>query len=142
MRLWLTYLSILIAGIGTVILLFSFSTNPEIQIVGEWNEIVWAYDQKEMPSSKRTESSGFLIHEAEVWTFLPDGRLLLEGDSSTSEALWSLKGRGHILQLKYDNDYIENYNIDVLDNNELVLNFEDGLEVRGLSKLTFSRLKR
>lgn len=142
MKLWLTYLSFLFTGIGVVVLLLNFSTNPESQIVGKWDEIVWEYEQQEMPSSKRSQSNGFLIHEAEVWNFLPDGTLVLEGDSSHSEASWSIKGRGHILQLKYANNYIENYNIDALGNNELVLNFEDGLEVRGLSKLTFNRSKK
>lgn len=80
-------------------------------------------------------------HEAETWCFLPDGRLRLvfENDSIITEARWVMKGRGHILKIIYDAETFELYDIKELTKNEMVLNYDIGMEVRGIAKLKFEK---
>ncbi len=145
MKLWFTYSLAFISGLIVIIMLLSFSTNPEEIIVGKWDEVTWQYEQQEISLEEKELigklSQNFLIHEAEKWNFEPDGTLLLTTDKGeVKKAWWRIKGRGHILQIRYSEDYTENYNIDVLTNDSLVINFEDSIEIRGISKLTFNRL--
>ncbi len=131
MRLWITYVFFLLLGVGFFCLLLSFSENPEQAIVGEWEEVEYNYE---------AHDKNVMIHKDEVWDFQPGGTFQIIASGETQKGNWSIKGRGHILQLKYSNSYIENYNIDVLKEGELVLNQEEDLEVRGISKLTFKKI--
>jgi hypothetical protein len=127
----------------------SFSQSPEKKIVGLWSEKSWEYERvnkvgdtnsKEITDDvKKIIGQHLLIHEAETWQFLPNGKLLLKSGSTERLVDWKIKGRGHILQLKYDDNIVENYNLTELDNNTMILNFDSEIQARGIAKLTFEK---
>ena len=81
-------------------------------------------------------------HEAEYWEFSPDGRLVIaKRDGSRLRTRWRLKGRGHVLTVRDPNEGFEIYDVKALDRNELVLNYDVGMEVRGIARLTFRRIE-
>jgi hypothetical protein len=59
------------------------------------------------------------------------------GTDTAREVRWKLKGRGHILELEYDNRIVEHYNLTELNDNTMVLNFDSDIQVKGIAKLTF-----
>jgi hypothetical protein len=125
--------------------------NPERLVLGEWDELVWAYDKVNSNDSnvakyktitdevKNNIGENLIIHESEHWHFLPNGVLLLKGKNSVKKAHWIIKGRGHILQIKHEDKGIENYNIVHISDHQLVLNFEWDIEIRGIAQLSFNR---
>ena len=56
------------------------------------------------------------------------------------EISWNIKGRGNILELKYDNNNVEHYSLTELSDNKLVLNFDTNTHTRGIARLTFEKL--
>lgn len=129
--------------------MLKFSDNPERSIVGEWKELAWEYEKTNIPIAERNKISSAeikknigqkrIIHEAETWTFLANGKLKLAGKNSLKIVDWRIKGRGHILQIKYENNLVENYNISVLGKDKLILWFESDFEVREITKLIFNK---
>lgn len=149
MKITTTYTVVFLVIVATIFTLMSFSQSPEKKIVGQWNEKSWEYERvnkvgdtnsKEITDDiKKIIGQHLLIHEAETWQFLPNGKLVLKSGSSERLVDWKIKGRGHILQLKYDDNVIENYNLTELDNNTMVLNFDSEIQARGIAKLTFEK---
>lgn len=125
--------------------------SPEEVILGEWQEKKWEYEMvytksdievlKETLSEDVKDQLGkhLVIHTAEKWNFLPDGTLQLIGNEDEKIVHWRLKGRGHILELKYNDGVTEHYNLTLLDQSTMVLNFDSDIQVRGLAKLTFEK---
>lgn len=151
MKLWLVYIIIFSLGLISFIVLITKSSSPEEQILGEWKEMSWDYEKVNKPNkaSLRDYSSAeikqligqdLVIHEAEKWEFLPNGQLKLIGEDTIKMVNWRIKGRGHILQIKYDDGVIENYNITVLRNKKLVLNFDLDVKAKGIAQLTFNKI--
>lgn len=150
-RLWIIYTGLFLSGIIAIIITLVLTESPEKLILGEWDEVKWEYERvnKTMENKKKNDhlsheiknvvGQDLIIHQAESWRFLPDGVLELKKKDQIQRVHWSIKGRGHILQLHYNNHFIENYNIDRLKNNELTINFEADIEVRGIAKLTFKK---
>jgi hypothetical protein len=142
-----------LAGIIPFFILINFSSSPERQILGEWDELTWEYERVNITSEdsldrkaitddvKELIGQDLVIHQAEKWVFLPNGRLKLISENEEKTIGWRLKGRGHILQLKYSNDTVENYSLTELDKNRMVLNFESDVHARGIAKLTFEKKK-
>lgn len=149
MKITTTYTVVFLVIVATIFTLMSFSQSPEKKIVGQWNEKSWEYERvnkvgdtnsKEITDDiKKIIGQHLLIHEAETWQFLPNGKLVLKSGSTERLVDWKIKGRGHILQLKYDDNVIENYNLTELDNNTMVLNFDSEIQARGIAKLTFEK---
>lgn len=129
------------------VLVLRASINPEKQILGTWEEVDWDYENNfsvkdDSSHDVKTElSKDLIIHKREIWKFLPNGVLQLSGEDGYENLEWRVKGRGHILQLKHQKTKIENYNIDLLNDSTMVINFEVDLEVRGIAKLTFRKTK-
>lgn len=154
MKLFGIYIGVFLLGLGSFLLMLGASASPESQILGKWEETKWEYEKMDKSSVcpdkrsidsdaiKQIAGKNLLIHQSETWHFYPKGRLVLTGGGVVKTAEWRIKGRGHILQLRHANKTVENYNIDVLSNNTLVLNFEADLEVRGIAKLTFNKSKK
>ncbi len=154
MKLWGIYIAIFLLSIAALLITIGVSANPEKQLLGEWNETEWKYEKADKNQQTQTLLSGstesikelvgnkLLIHKAENWHFYPNGVLRLSGNDTDKIVTWHIKGRGHILQLKHASNCIENYNIDVLNDTTLVLNFEADIEVRGIAKLTFNKHKK
>lgn len=149
MRIVTTYIIVFMVVVTTIITLISFSQSPEKKIVGQWNELSWEYERVNIVGDtnkreitddvKKIIGQHLLIHEAETWKFLPNGKLVLKSGSTERLVKWKIKGRGHILQLKYDDEVVENYNLTELDNNKMVLNFDSEIQARGIAKLTFEK---
>lgn len=130
-------------------------TRPEDLIIGDWNEVEWDYEKFDGFSPKdfkkidginlRNYSDRNLIrHEAEIWTFHPDGTIELKEDNGEviTKARWLLKGRGHILKIRYDEKTFELYDVKRLTEDEMTLHYDIGMEVRGIAKLGFERNKK
>lgn len=153
MKMWYIYIAFFLFSITGFLIMIGASTNPEKVILGEWNEVEWKYEKVDKPQQfqslvgpsenvKEVVGNNRLIHTAEKWCFYPDGTLHLISANSEKIVKWRIKGRGHILQLKHKDKCIENYNIDVLNNQSLVLNFEADIEVRGIAKLAFNKIRK
>lgn len=151
MKIWLIYLSALATAILLFYALIADKVSPEQQILGEWKEVNWEYEKVDETERvaryrhisdfvKQTMGQHLIIHQAETWTFLDNGKLKLSGDNSEEIVNWSIKGRGHILELRHDNDAVEYYDITGLDRQNMVLNFDSDMQVRGIAKLTFEKI--
>jgi hypothetical protein len=154
MKVLALYSIIFSLGVTAFVIMISAAPSPESLIIGEWSELAWEYEKvnsggddsfqvKEKLSDELKKKIGkdLLIHEAETWTFLPNNRLKLSDGWSEKIVHWNIKGRGHILQLKYEGDIVENYNLTKLSDHVLVLNFESDVQARGIAKLTFEKLR-
>ena len=127
------------------------AVNPEKTIVGEWKEMDWEYEKtdkflgssgigKSISDLEKAEiAKDLVIHQAETWTFEPNGNLKLKNEKNAKSVKWVLKGRGHILQLKYDKGTTENYFLTHLDDHRMVLNLELDNQARGIAKLVFTK---
>lgn len=151
MKLLIIYISVLGLLLMSFTVMISSAKNPEKVIIGEWQELKWEYEKVNKSSNsvnykiisdevKSLIGQNLIIHKAETWQFLPDRRVLLKTEDGAKIANWHIKGRGHILQLKYENsNSIENYNITELNEHELVLNFDMNIQAKGIAKLTFKK---
>jgi hypothetical protein len=146
------YISVFGLGVGSFVFMINAAPSPESIIVGEWKEVAWEYEKVDKTIDsvkykhlseevKKIAGQNLVIHEAETWQFLPNRRLRLVSDQGEKIVSWRIKGRGHILQLRYDNHEEEIYNLTQLDENKMVLNFEIDLQARGIAKLTFEKVK-
>ncbi|MBL7964119.1 MAG: hypothetical protein JNM31_09795 [Flavobacteriales bacterium] len=144
--------ALLLAGLP-VILVLSGAAHPEQRIAGAWEEVLWTYEKADPAADgvgpgtwfdehlRHEVSKDLLIHESENWRFLPDGTVELDKRNRTTERLrWKLKGRGHILELVYDDDRQESYQIRSLTDEELVLQFNSDLVARGIVKIVFKKV--
>lgn len=152
MKIWIRYIGFFGAGIALFILLLSNSNNPEKTIQGQWKESVWEYEKVDKNDTTKSDfnsvshfvkdvvGENLIIHKAESWIFKPNGKLILKGKNHFKEVNWSIKGRGNILEIKYDNSNCEHYNLTELSENKLVLNFDSDTHTRGIARLTFEKL--
>jgi len=125
----------------TLALILGFTTtNPENIILGEWTEDSWTYEKADSPSMFYYDLTSVRKHEAEHWVFQDDNTIhFLKDGELIGKASWIIKGRGHILRLVHEDGHIERYDIKELNDHELVLNFDIGMESRGIAKLTFTK---
>ncbi|MGV3697790.1 hypothetical protein [Flavobacterium sp.] len=151
MKIWIRYFGFFGLGFFLFTTLISMSQSPEMLIEGEWKELAWEYEKVNrndtVKSDYITVSSyvkdvaglDLIIHKAEKWKFCPDGKLILEGKGYSKEIGWTIKGRGNMLELKYDNN-IERYSLTELSDDKLVLNFDTNTNTRGIARLTFQKI--
>lgn len=126
--------------------------SPEVLILGDWEEVSWKFEKldhnNELDFSindlqKQEICKNLIIHKAETWQFSPNKRLTFLEDGKVREDLkWSIKGRGHILELKHDNAVVEDYQVVGISDNELVVQFNFDLQVKGIVKMTFKRIPK
>ena len=134
------------------ILFIYYGKNSEKLIAGNWHEASWKYEKVNlaMGSSdiiqekiKNEIYQNIIIHEAEQWNFYSDGTLLLsktKTDKGHEKLRWSIKGRGHILELTHEDGRIEDYQIELLTEDLLIIYFNFDIQIRGIVKITFTRL--
>jgi len=151
-KIALVYSIIFLLALSLISAMASRAKSPGSLLHGEWKEIKWEYERSADPDSaalyedvkqdvKQMTGNELVIHQAESWQFFPDGTLQLLTPAGQKFSLsWKLKGRGHILELN-NQGVKEYYNIMQLTDDNLVVNFESDLEVRGIAKLTFKRVK-
>ena len=152
MKIWIRYIGFFTLGISLFILLISMSNNPENTIEGQWKELVWEYEKVDKNDTitndydnvsdfvKDVVGENLIIHKAESWIFKPNGKLILKGSNYSKEVNWTIKGRGNILEIKYDNNNCEHYSLTELSDNKLVLNFDTDTHTRGIARLTFEKI--
>lgn len=125
--------------------------NPEDLIVSRWEESTWVYELIDRHPDEVRRVDGIRLdvfdersvtrHEAEYWNFRADRTFEIQlKDGTKRTGRWRLKGRGHILALRYTSGEVEVYDVKELSSDELVLNFDMGMEIRGIARLGFSRV--
>jgi hypothetical protein len=133
---------IIIAGIILISGFLGMSPNPEDKILGEWTEVKWEYEKINNKDFLDYDISKIKRHESEHWVFLPDKTLLMKkGNEVISTAEWRIKGRGHILKITHEDGFQELYDIKELDSGELIVNFDIGMETKGIARLHFEKTK-
>ena len=146
---------IILGSIVMLLALYSFAlmnlSNPEDAIVGNWHEKKWEYEKVyQLEDKKELDAAGdyeiqhiagnhLIIHMGEQWKFMPDGELLFYKNKQRNTAKWKIKGRGNILEIQYQDGLSEHYNIVELNQQQLVLNFNADMQIKGITKLTFNR---
>ena len=151
MKIWIKYISFFSLCLLLFITLISMAKSPDMIIEGEWKELAWEYEKvnkNDTVNSDYTNVSSYVkevagldlvIHKAEKWKFLANGKLILEGENYTKEIDWVIKGRGNVLELKYGNN-VEHYNLTELSDDKLILNFDTNTNTRGIARLTFEKI--
>lgn len=151
--MWPVYVLLLLVTLVGFAWVKSHVPGPEQMIVGTWREQSWEYEKVNTPADKQRlkdrdtiaqsvkDQLGkhLMIHSAETWKFHPDGTLTLEGSNTAKVIHWKLKGRGHILELEHRDHTVEHYNLTALTNEQMILNFDSDMQVKGIAKLTFHR---
>lgn len=152
MKTLFIYMAVLIFCVFLFLVMISATPVPEALIQGEWKEMNWKYEtikkgkdesaRQQLISEevKRKIGQHLVIHTAETWRFLPDHKLELRKGPEVHIVDWTIKGRGHVLQLRYNENSVEHYNIVTLSNNIMQLNFDTDVQARGIAKLTFRRV--
>ncbi len=124
--------------------------SPEEFLVHKWEEVRWSYEKTDRTRREIQRFDGIRIdafegrfirhHEAEYWWFKEDRSFAIALEQGTIlKGRWRLKGRGHILTLRYEDGAVEVYDIKELNGRQMVLNLDLGMEVRGIARLDFSR---
>jgi hypothetical protein len=101
--------------------------------VGRWNDGV---------RSREYPDRHVVRHDSEYWNFRPRGEVdVVSERGEVVHGRWRLKGRGHAMTLRFPQfDGFEVYNIEELDEHEMVLHYDVGVEARGIARLTFRRI--
>lgn len=131
---------------------FMSARNPEQLLLGNWKEEAWEYEMiggtKQHPDDylshelKNEICKNLIIHRTEVWNFSDNHVLnLLDSNRHRKRLRWNLKGRGHVLELRNDSVGNESYQVQELSDDRLVLHFGFDLQVRGIVKMTFKKIK-
>jgi hypothetical protein len=142
------------AGAGLLSLVIAgCAGDPERMLQGEWQEVSWRYEKIDHPDSAQSKwidgirfrdysDRRVVRHEAERWIFEPGRGLEIQvRDGDPLRARWRLKGRGHVLTIRYtDTGDLEVYDIKELSRDKLILHFDMGMEVRGVARLEFKRV--
>jgi hypothetical protein len=142
-----------ILGLLIIASVFSIAhfRNNEQTIVGKWEEVSLEYEKVDARQDdflgidqdlKAEIWQHITLHQAEVWEFKPDHTVKLFSDHHLMENLrWNIKGRGHILELDHQNNRKEDYQIQEITDQKLVIHFNLDLQVRGIVKMTFKRIE-
>lgn len=152
MKFNLLYFASFTLVLGLYFTLLSFQESPETQLLGEWKEVSWEYEKLDSVTSdenfdlmltdhiKSEISKNLVIHESEIWDFSDKETLKMKTNDSLNSLNWTLKGRGHILQINGAEGAIEYYVIQELSSDRMVLYFNVDMQVRGIVKMTFERI--
>jgi hypothetical protein len=123
---------------------------PEALLIGCWAETEWTYERADTNGAASRWNDGIRVrqypdrqvlrHEAEAWEFRPRAELAIRDlAGEVHQAHWRLKGRGHVLTIRHDDEHFEVYDIKELSRDKLALHFDMGMEVRGIARLEFER---
>ncbi len=149
MKLWFIYIAVFALGLTGFTVMMQSSSSPEKLILGPWDEKTWKYEKgsaigADIAAASKTQTKplqGFSLHEAENWEFLPGGKLRVTVNDEVQQLKWNIKGRGHVLQIKYAPGHVENYQLTQLSKDKMVLDAESDVQARGIARLTFERNK-
>lgn len=146
----INFLFTFLLSIGFIIAIYNAITlkSPSNVIEGTWKEVSWEYEKPRDSSIgkkiddaiKKEISKELIIHQAEVWQFVNDGRLTLNSKNNNETLFWTMKGRGNILKLSHHSSKTEHYNIQLLNKNKMILYFNTDIQAKGIVKMTFERI--
>jgi len=149
-KLAFTYGFIVLLLLGSCVVL-TRQASPEQLLMGQWEEVSWELEKVRADDrlndwaltqgQKREIYEQMRMHDAEIWTFDTEKRLILSKPDASEEILnWNIKGRGHILELKQAGAKIEDFQVHELTDDRMVLYFNFDLQIRGVVKMTFKKL--
>ncbi len=117
------------------------SEDPEVLLLGTWKEESWQYEKINEEGMIGYDASEIKKHEAEMWEFQEDHTMFFKREGEVIDsAVWIIKGRGHILKLMHSDGSVELFDIKELSNQVLAINFDIGMEIRGIARLEFRRV--
>ena len=132
------------------LLVVIYVASPEKMIVGEWKEVGWYFEKPDY----RVDEQNFaqvleqnvrieILEKLEIlhvdrWIFQDDGTLEVN-DSSVANMTWSIKGRGHILEISRDGTPIESFQIQTLNNDQMELHLNLDIQIKGVIKILLER---
>ncbi len=135
------FISLSLVLVTSLAIGFVIHFNPERMIEGQWQETGWSYENIDKQDLVYHDIKLTRKHESESWKFVAGNLLYFyNGAEVASKATWKIKGRGHILQITYDDGQTEIYDIKELNKQELILNFDIGMESRGIARLVFIKV--
>ena len=151
MKLIQLYLIVILAAVSGIAWVVKVAPNPETLLLGEWQETEWQYERQciekkivtpEVNSKRGSHSllgQDLIIHKAETWNFKPNGKLLIQLENRELSGSWCLKGRGNVLEIKYEDQFVEHYQINRIKEDSLVLHFDAEMQAKGIAQLSFSK---
>lgn len=150
MKYIITFISFLLATLVLSAYTLVKSDTPE-KLIGKWEEvsseyeIVTKHDSTSEGLTKEQMSeicSDLVIHQAEYWHFVNTNTLNLHKPNDANEdVVWNIKGRGNILELQHSDAVSEDYQIVQLDDDNLVIHLSFDLQIKGIVKMTFKKVK-
>lgn len=137
--------------VSGIVIIFNYRSSQDL-LVGKWEEVSWEYEKVNHngdltnfvidEGQKQEICENMIIHKAEIWNFDSSGNLILESSEHLPEKLkWKVKGRGHILELQHGDNSLEGYQIQEISEDTLIIHFNCDIQIRGIVKITFKRLK-
>ena len=139
LRVGLLICSLLLVGCGS----------PEELLTERWVETSWSFEKasgsrasarREGIRMQALEGHRYFRHEAEYWRFHPDRTFEIKLENGEKQVgRWRLKGRGHVLTLRYASGHQEAFDVRELSEDELVLHAHAGMEARSVARLAFKR---
>ncbi|MFD2743898.1 MULTISPECIES: hypothetical protein [Sphingobacterium] len=124
--------------------------SPEKMIVGEWKEAGWYFEKPDYRLKERNFAQVLeqnvrieILDKLEIlhvnrWIFKEDGTLEVD-DTSVANMTWSIKGRGHILEISRNGTPIESFQIQTLDNDQMELHLNLDIQIKGVIKILLKR---
>lgn len=151
-KMWARYITVFLIAIIS----YSFGRlqlkSPEEKIIGKWNEVAWEYERvgnKSMLSDNVRDSLAMnvyselsetkCLHGAKKWEFLPNGTLVLYKNGQKEIGRWKVKGRGNVLEIKFQDEAQEQYDLKELTQQKLVLNNNVEHQIKGMARWTFRK---
>jgi hypothetical protein len=149
--IFFTYSIFFIVFVGSIYIV-THTQSYEQSIIGRWEEVSWEFEKADQPtkdsilidgSQKAEICKNLTIHEAEMWEFKPGREISLYNNTQQpiQNLEWTIKGRGNILEIRHPNHQVENYRIQELQNDTMIIHFNFDLQVRGIVKMTFKRIQ-
>lgn len=145
------YVLVFLLAVSSIAWMVGVAPSPEKLVLGQWQETRWIYESQ-CTSGGGLKDTGhgataghnllgrdLIIHKAETWIFEPGGKLLIQLPEKELCGSWCLKGRGNILEIRYDDQFVEHYQITRIRKDSMVLHFDAAMQAKGIAQLTFTK---
>ncbi|MEZ0451568.1 hypothetical protein ACR78Z_02625 [Sphingobacterium thalpophilum] len=140
-------LTFLLLGATSMVM---FYENPERLLEGEWEEQGWYFEKVEKSPLFQKQA---VIHERikdaaiahlpplkdGLWHFEKMGEKNFIAYHEDKQYNWFLKGRGHILELRKNNQLVESFVIQKLDKDQLVLHLNLDIQTKGIARIVLKK---
>ncbi|MGE8243180.1 hypothetical protein D3C87_815450 [compost metagenome] len=141
------FLALLLFGASAMVMLYE---NPERLLEGEWEEQGWYFEKVEKSPTFKKQA---IIHEGikdaaiahlpplqdGLWHFEKMGQKNFVAHHKDKQYNWFLKGRGHILELRKNNELVESFVIQKLNKNQLVLHLNLDMQTKGIARIVLKK---